>query len=85
MRQMLRQVGRAPVRIVTSVIALALAVGAIGVMAIPTVSTSSLRDAAERDGIPQIVLFTTNAGSTDVGALLDDVANVDRAEPQLLT
>ena len=55
-----REVRRAPARIFTSVFALALAIGAIGVFAIPTVSTSSLRDAAERDGIPQIVFFTSD-------------------------
>lgn len=85
MRQVLRQIGRAPVRILTSVFALALAVGAIGVLAIPTVSTSSLRDAAERDGIPQIVMSTSDVGSIDVTTSLGDVANVDRAESQLLT
>lgn len=83
--QALRQVRRAPARILVSIFALALAVGAIGVFAIPTVSTSSLRDAAERDGIPQIIFFVGDTGATDVEGLLQDVDNVTRAEPQVLT
>ena len=56
MRQVLREVRRAPSRIVVSVFALALAIGAIGVFAIPTVASSSLRDAAERDNLAEVVI-----------------------------
>ena len=56
----LRQFRRAPGRILASVFALALAVGAIGVLAIPTVAGSSLHDAAERDGVADIVVATTD-------------------------
>lgn len=84
-RQAWRELRRAPARIATTVFALALAVGAIGVLAIPTVSTSSLRDAAERDGIPQIVLYVDDTGAVDVSDELSDVANVDRVERQVLT
>lgn len=80
-----REVRRAPARILTSIFALALAVGAIGVLAIPTVSTSSLRDAAEKDGIPQIVLFVSDTGDQDVASALADVANVDLVERQVIT
>ena len=80
-----REVRRAPARILTSIFALALAVGAIGVLAIPTVSTSSLRDAAERDGIPQIILFVSDTGDQDVAAMLADVENVDLVERQVIT
>jgi putative ABC transport system permease protein len=80
-----REIRRAPARILTSVFALSLAIGAIGVFAIPTVSTSSLRDAAARDGIAQIVLFTSDTGPTDVAAELADVENVERAELQVLS
>ena len=45
MRALLKQFRRAPGRIVVSVFALALAVGAIGVLAIPTVSESTLHAA----------------------------------------
>ena len=81
----LREVRRAPARILTSIFALALAVGAIGVLAIPTVSTSSLRDAAEQDGIPQIVLFVTDTGSSDASEALAGIDNVDRVERQVIT
>jgi putative ABC transport system permease protein len=84
-RQAWRELRRAPARIATSVFALALAVGAIGVLAIPTVSTSSLRDAAERDGIPQIVLYVDDTAGLDVNESLGGVANVNRVERQVLT
>ena len=78
-----RELRRAPLRILTSVFALALAVGAIGVFAIPTVSTSSLRDTAERDGVPQIVLETEATGGLDVTTAFSGIDNVDRVEPGL--
>lgn len=84
MRQALREIRRAPMRILTSVLALALAVGAMGVFAIPTVSTSSLRAAAERDGVPDVILTTTDTGDrsvVDAIAALDDVV---AAEPQIV-
>ncbi len=83
MRRSLAELRRAPVRIVTTVVALALAVGAIGVFAIPTVSTSSLRDAAERDRLADITLDTTDTGSAAVDGL-DDVPNVTAVEGQVL-
>ncbi|MFK8023237.1 MAG: FtsX-like permease family protein [Ilumatobacter sp.] len=84
MRRLLREIRRAPVRILTSVFALALAVGAIGVFAIPTVSTSSLRDAAERDGIPDIILTTTAFDDPSLIDTLNAIGSVERAEPQVL-
>lgn len=59
MRSMMRQFGRAPGRILASIFALALAVGAIGVLAVPTVSEGTLHDAVERDGLADIVVDTT--------------------------
>ena len=56
---MLRQFRRAPGRIIASVFALALAVGAIGVLAIPTVSRGTLREAAAGQGLADIVIDTT--------------------------
>jgi len=84
MRQLLREVRRAPMRILTSVFALALAVGAMGVFAIPTVSTSSLRDAAERDGVPDVVLTTTDTGDRSVIETISDLDSVVIAEPQVV-
>lgn len=85
MSQALRELRRAPARIIASVFALALAVGAIGVLAVPTVSTTSLRAAAERDGIPEIVIRSDDTGSFDVEAELGALGNVDRVEAQVLT
>ena len=59
MRSMLRQFWRAPGRILASVIALALSVGAIGVLAVPTVSESTLHEAVGRDGLADIIVDTT--------------------------
>ncbi len=84
-RRALREIGRAPVRILTSVIALALAVGAIGVLAVPTVATSSLRASAAVDGMPQIVVPVVDTGTFDVASLMSDVPNVDRVEAEVLT
>ncbi|MEM1332427.1 MAG: FtsX-like permease family protein [Actinomycetota bacterium] len=86
-RRFLREIGRAPLRIMASVIALALAVGAIGVFAIPTVSTSSLRDAAERDGVPDVVLTTTDTGaiaSSEVERRLAALPDVEVVESQVV-
>ena len=84
-RRCIREIGRAPVRILTSVMALALAIGAIGVLAIPAVSTSSLRDAAVRDGIPQVVVPVDDTGTFDLEGIVGSIDNVDRAEAQILT
>lgn len=59
MRAIFRQFRRAPGRIIASILALTLAVGAIGVLAIPTVSEGTLHDAAERDGLADINIATT--------------------------
>ncbi len=59
MRSLLRQFRRAPGRVITSVLALALAVGAIGVLAIPTVSEGTLHQLAAEDGLADIVVTTS--------------------------
>jgi putative ABC transport system permease protein len=72
MRSMLRQFRRAPGRIVASIFALALAVGAIGVLAIPTVSEGTLHEAGRRDGLADIVVDTTPLSAAqivEVGAI----------------
>ena len=85
MRRMLREVRRAPARIITAVAALALAVAAIGVFAIPEVSSASLRTAAREDGLPHIVVHITDSGAVDVVSLVEAVPGVDRAELQAET
>jgi putative ABC transport system permease protein len=73
MAAVLRQFRRAPGRIIASIVALALAVGAVGVLAIPTISTGSLHHAVERDGLADIIVPTTPIDP----AVLDELATVD--------
>ena len=56
MKSMLRQFRRAPGRIAASVLALALAIGAIGVLAVPAVSEGTLHEAVGRDGLGDIIV-----------------------------
>jgi putative ABC transport system permease protein len=84
MRQMFREFRRAPARIVTSVVALALALGAIGVFAIPAVASSSLREAVRADRMANVVLDTTDTGSADVVTPLASVAGVEDVLPQVV-
>jgi putative ABC transport system permease protein len=85
MRQVLREIRRAPARIIVSVFALALAIGAIGVFAIPTVASSSLRNAAENDNLAEVVLGTSDTGGIDVEALLSPLDNVEDLETRIVT
>lgn len=62
MRRAWRELRRAPGRIVASVFAIALAVGAVGVLAIPKVSEGTLHAAVGRDGLADLTLFTTSVG-----------------------
>lgn len=81
MRALLRQFRRAPGRILASVFALALAVGAIGVLAVPTVSTGTLHETAERDGLADIVVPTTPVDADQL-ARIGAIDNVAAAEGQ---
>ena len=85
MRRVLRELGRAPARILTAVFALALAVAAIGVFAVPDVSAASLREAAKADGLPSIVFHPTDTGDVDVTSLIESVPGVERVELQAET
>ena len=69
MRSTLRQFRRAPGRILASIFALALAVGAIGVLAIPSISAASLQEAVERDGLADIIVGTTDLGVAQMEAI----------------
>ena len=84
MRRFIREFRRAPARIVTSVIALSLALGAIGVMGVPDVATSSLREAAAADAIANIAIDTTDSGDLAVEPLVGSVDGVDLAETQIV-
>lgn len=76
MRSLLRQFRRAPGRIVASIVALALAIGAIGVLAIPTVSEGTLHEVVGRDGLGDIIVPTTPLTDAHLEAIrsLDNVA-----------
>jgi putative ABC transport system permease protein len=76
MSTLVHQFRRAPGRILASVFALALAVGAVGVLGVPTVAGGTLQSAAERDGLADIIVATTplDAEVIDRIAQLDGVA-----------
>jgi putative ABC transport system permease protein len=84
MRQVLREIRRAPARIITTVFALALAVGAIGVFAIPAVASSALRASVDDDQLSNIVLSTTDSGAEDLTALVGGTDNVASFDGQVL-
>ncbi len=81
MRAMLRQFRRAPGRILVSVFALALAVGAIGVLAIPHVSEGALHEAVAGDGLGDINVTTTPLDAGQLAALRQ-IPNVAAAEAE---
>jgi putative ABC transport system permease protein len=69
MRAALRQFRRAPARIIASIFALSLAIGAVGVLAVPAVARQPLRDVAERDGLADLVINTTPLDSDQLAAI----------------
>ena len=79
MKSMLRQFRRAPGRISASIFALALAVGAIGVLAIPTISSGTLREAAEGQGLADIIVDTTSLDHDQL-TQINQIDNVAVAE-----
>jgi hypothetical protein len=81
MKAMLRQFRRAPGRIAASIFALALAIGAIGVLAVPAVSEGTLHEAVGRDGLGDIIVVTSPLAADDLAAV-NDLADVVVAEGQ---
>jgi putative ABC transport system permease protein len=81
MRSMLRQFRRAPGRIIASIFALALAIGAIGVLAIPTISEGTLHEAVARDGLADIVVDTTPLDDRQLDEI-NELSGVERAEAE---
>lgn len=59
MMGLIRTMGRAPARLLASVVAIALAVGAIGVFAVPGVAAGTLRDLAADDRLAHIAVDIT--------------------------
>ncbi len=79
MMAILRQFRRAPGRIIASVFALALAIGAVGVLAIPTVSEGTLHEAVERDGLADLIVDTTPLDAEQL-AQLNEIEGIVAAE-----
>ncbi len=79
MRGAFRQFRRAPGRITASVCALALAVGAIGVLGIPAVTEGAIHEAVERDGVGDLLVSTTPLNSDQL-ARIEALDNVVSAE-----
>jgi putative ABC transport system permease protein len=79
MSGILHQFRRAPGRILASIFALALAVGAIGVLAVPTVAGGTLHTAAERGGLADIIVATTPLDADQIArvAELEGVATAE--------
>ncbi|MEM7286607.1 MAG: ABC transporter permease [Actinomycetota bacterium] len=76
MMGLLRTMRRAPARLLASVVAIALAVGAIGVFAVPGVAAGTLRDLAADDRLAHVAVDVT--GDVDVADL--DLPGVDAFE-----
>ncbi len=63
MRTSLNQLRRAPGRVAATILALALAAAAVGILAIPALSSDTLHSAAEADQLPDVTLHVTDASS----------------------
>ena len=77
------QFRRAPGRILASVFALALAVGAVGVLGVPTVAGGTLDAAVERDGLADILVATTPIDADQLASVAD-LDGVAAAEGQVV-
>ncbi len=79
MKALLRSLRRAPGRVIASVFAIGLAVGAIGVFAVPDVAAGTLRDLAAEDNLGHLVVDTTPLDAATLQAIggLDGVDAVD--------
>ena len=74
---------RAPGRILASVLALALAAGAVGVMAVPAVSSGALRRVTARDGLADLIIDTTPLSQEQVRKL-ESLNGIARVETQVV-
>ena len=80
MMGLLRTMRRAPARLIASVVAIALAVGAIGVFAVPGVAAGTLRDLAADDRLAHVAVDVT--GPVDPTAF--DLPGVTAVEERLV-
>ena len=78
MRATIREMRRAPVRVAASVLAIALAIAAIGVFAVPGVSEQSLRTIAAEDRLTHVQLSTETFDALPEAALaLDGITAIE--------
>ena len=80
MRATLRGMRRAPVRIAVSIVAIALAIGAIGVFAVPGVAERSLQDIASKDRLGHINIATTPFDDPQLTGDLAELPGIETAE-----
>ena len=80
MRATFREMRRAPVRIAASITAIALAIAAIGIFAVPGVAENTLRDIAAEDRLTHINITTTPFEDPTVVADLEGLAGFEAVE-----
>jgi len=68
-RSTLRDARRAPVRVAASILAIALAIAAIGVFAVPGVSNSALREIAAEDQLTHLYVTTSEMSPADLAGI----------------
>ena len=73
LRATARDMRRAPVRIAASVLAIALAIAAIGVFAVPGVAESSVRSIADQDQLAHLHMTTTPLDDAAVTSMADQL------------
>ncbi len=83
----LRELRRRPVRSAVTVVVLALSLAALGVLAVPGISSNALDELAERDAMAHITLDVTPIGDADLasGDPFEAIPGVTGAEARLET
>lgn len=83
MKTLIRTMRRAPGRVLASVAAIALAVGAVGVFAVPDVASGTLRDLADDDRLAHVAIDVRgNIEAGDIEAI--DIPGVTAVERRVL-
>lgn len=77
MRSIIRQLRKAPARVIATIASLALAIAALGVFAVPTVSTATLREAAEQDHLAHVTAPLTPIDDVDSLGPIDSLEEIE--------
>ena len=80
MRSALREMRRAPLRVAASTLAIALAIAAMGIFAIPSMASNTLRDIAAADLAAHLQLTTTPFDATTLRAEIEQMDGVEAVE-----